>query len=60
MMMDIRLEKEEWFSSSFKSDVIIRSGLGFGDELITTGSAFLNDGALLNIVESSNNDLASQ
>lgn len=45
---------------SFKSDVIIRSGLDFGDELITTGSAFLNDGALLNIVESNNSDLASQ
>lgn len=45
---------------SFKSDVIIRSGLGFGDELITTGSAFLNDGALLNIVESGNSDLAAQ
>ena len=45
---------------SFKSDVIIRSGLDFGDELITTGSAFLNDGALLNIVGSNNSDLVSQ
>lgn len=45
---------------SFKSDVIIRSGLEVGEELITTGSAFLNDGARLNIVEANGNNLASQ
>ncbi|MCH2449956.1 MAG: efflux RND transporter periplasmic adaptor subunit [Gracilimonas sp.] len=45
---------------SYQSEVIIRSGLEVGDELITTGSAFLNDGARLNIVESNGNNLASQ
>lgn len=45
---------------SYKSDVIIRSGLEVGEELITTGSAFLNEGARLNIIESSDNNLASQ
>ena len=36
---------------SYKSDVIIRDGLQAGDELITTGSAFLNEGMRLNIIE---------
>jgi hypothetical protein len=44
---------------SFRSDVIIRNGLNPGDELITIGSAFLNDGVRLNIVESRDGDLAS-
>ena len=44
---------------SFRSDVIIRNGLSTGDELITIGSAFLNDGVRLNIVESRDSDLAS-
>lgn len=44
---------------SYRSDVIIRDGLNFGDELVTIGSAFLNDGARLNIVESQNPGLAS-
>ncbi|MDR9418377.1 efflux RND transporter periplasmic adaptor subunit [Gracilimonas sp.] len=45
---------------SFKSDVIIRDGLEFGDELVTIGSAFLNEGARLNIIESEGGNLASQ
>ena len=36
---------------SYQSDVIIRDGLQEGDELITTGSAFLNEGMRLNIIE---------
>ena len=44
---------------SYQSDVIIRSGLKAGEELVTIGSAFLNDGVRLNIVESRNSDLAS-
>ncbi len=44
---------------SYRSDVIIRSGLNPGEELITIGSAFLNDGVRLNIVEARNSDLAS-
>ncbi|SMO51675.1 efflux RND transporter periplasmic adaptor subunit [Gracilimonas mengyeensis] len=44
---------------SFRSDVIIRDGLQAGEELITIGSAFLNDGMRLNIVESRDKSLAS-
>ncbi|MDZ7716245.1 MAG: efflux RND transporter periplasmic adaptor subunit [Balneolaceae bacterium] len=36
---------------SYQSDVIIREGLQAGDVLITTGSAFLNEGMRLNIIE---------
>lgn len=36
---------------SYQSDVIIRNGLQEGDELITTGSAFLNEGMRINIIE---------
>lgn len=35
---------------SYESDVIIREGLQVGDELITTGSAFLNEGMRLNLI----------
>jgi RND family efflux transporter MFP subunit len=35
---------------SYQTDVIIREGLQKGDELITTGSAFLNEGMRLNII----------
>ncbi len=45
---------------SYRSDVIVREGLALGDELITIGSAFLNDGMRLNIVESRNSDLAAK
>lgn len=44
---------------SFRSNVIIRNGLNPGEELITIGSAFLNDGMRLNIVKSSDNEFAS-
>ncbi|MDR9415372.1 MAG: efflux RND transporter periplasmic adaptor subunit [Gracilimonas sp.] len=46
--------------ASFRSDVIITNGLSSGDELITIGSAFLNDGVRLNIVDDRATDLASQ
>lgn len=45
---------------SYQSNVIIRNGLESGEELITIGSAFLNDGMRLNIVESRSGNLASQ
>ncbi|MEX0609436.1 MAG: efflux RND transporter periplasmic adaptor subunit [Balneolaceae bacterium] len=45
---------------SYRSNVIIRDGLEIGDELITTGSAFLNDGMRLKIIESDNKNLAVQ
>lgn len=44
---------------SFRSNVIVRSGLNPGEELITIGSAFLNDGVRLNIVNSRDNEFAS-
>lgn len=44
---------------SYKSNVIIRDGLKAGDELITIGSAFLNEGVRLNIVESRDQNFAS-
>lgn len=44
---------------SFRSNVIIRNGLNPGEELITIGSAFLNDGVRLNIVNSRDNEFAS-
>lgn len=45
---------------SFQSDVIIREGLQAGEELITVGSAFLNDGMKLNVVDNTEGDLAAQ
>lgn len=45
---------------SYRSDVVVRDGLEPGEELITIGSAFLNDGMRLNIVEERDNNLASQ
>lgn len=45
---------------SYQSDVIIREGLQAGDELITTGSAFLNEGMRLNIIEAREQRLARQ
>lgn len=46
---------------SYQSDVIIRDGLQAGDELITTGSAFLNEGMRLNIIEAGKQEsLANQ
>ncbi|MEX0721063.1 MAG: efflux RND transporter periplasmic adaptor subunit [Balneolaceae bacterium] len=43
---------------NYQSNVIIRDGLDFGDNLITTGSAFLNDGMRLNIIEPDNKTVA--
>lgn len=45
---------------SYRSDVIIREGLQAGEELITVGSAFLNDGMRLNVVDDTEGDLAAQ
>lgn len=66
----VKTENEEGFpvaqrkvvelGPSFRSDVIITNGLSIGDELITIGSAFLNDGVRLNIVDSRDKSLASQ
>lgn len=36
---------------SYQSEVIVTSGLNFGDALITTGSAFLNDGTRVRVLE---------
>lgn len=45
---------------SYQSNVIIREGLQAGDELITIGSAFLNEGMRLNIIEAREQVLARQ
>lgn len=45
---------------SYQTNVIIRDGLEVGDELVTVGSAFLNDGMRLNIIESENKNVAVQ
>lgn len=45
---------------SFRSNVIIRDGLQADDELITVGSAFLNEGMRLNIIEAKEQSLAQQ
>lgn len=52
-------EKVVVLGPSYKSSVIIESGLTLGDELITIGSAFLNNGMKINVVES-NTALAAQ
>lgn len=48
----IALEKVVELGPSYKSNVVVESGLEVGDELITIGSAFLNDGMRVNVVES--------
>ncbi|MCG8374311.1 MAG: efflux RND transporter periplasmic adaptor subunit [Balneolales bacterium] len=45
-------EKVLALGPSYKSSVVIESGLYPGEELITIGSAFLNNGMRINIVES--------
>ncbi|MTI88627.1 MAG: efflux RND transporter periplasmic adaptor subunit [Balneolaceae bacterium] len=45
---------------SFKTNIIVRDGLKTGDKLITTGSAFLNDGMRVNEIEPADKSLAVQ
>ncbi len=45
---------------SYKTNVIVRSGLRPGDELITTGSAFLNEGMRIQVFENEDQPIASQ
>lgn len=47
----IGVMQEITLGPSYKSDVIITGGLNFGDVLITTGSAFLNDGTRVRVLE---------
>lgn len=49
---EVALEKEVTLGPSYKSNVVVESGLEPGEELITIGSAFLNDGMRINVVES--------
>jgi len=45
-------EKVVTLGPSYKSNVVVESGLEPGEELITIGSAFLNNGMRINVVES--------
>ncbi len=47
-------EKVVLLGASYKSNVIVEAGLEPGEELITIGSAFLNNGMRLNVVEEKN------
>ena len=49
---DIALERKVELGPSFKTEVVIRRGLAPGDEIITIGSAFLNDRVRINVVNS--------
>ncbi|MCR9131141.1 MAG: efflux RND transporter periplasmic adaptor subunit [bacterium] len=49
---EVAFEKEVTLGPSYKSNVVVESGLEPGEELITIGSAFLNDGMRINVVES--------
>ncbi len=54
---------EERFVSlgpSYKTEAIIESGLEKGDKLITIGSAFLNDGMRINVINKQEQPLAAQ
>jgi RND family efflux transporter MFP subunit len=55
---DIAIEREVVLGPSFKTKVVITSGLNIGDEIITIGSAFLNDGVRINVVNANTNILA--
>lgn len=55
---DIAIEREVVLGPSFKTEVVITSGLNIGDEIITIGSAFLNDGVRINVVNANTNILA--
>ena len=49
---DIALERKVELGPSFKTEVVISRGLSPGDEIITIGSAFLNDRVRINVVNS--------
>ena len=49
---DIALERKVELGPSFKTEVVIKRGLVPGDEIITIGSAFLNDRVRINVVNS--------
>ncbi len=49
---DIALERTVELGPSFKTEVVINRGLVPGDEIITIGSAFLNDRVRINVVNS--------
>lgn len=55
---DIALEREVVLGPSFKTEVVITHGLTIGDEIITIGSAFLNNGVRINVVDANTNILA--
>jgi len=55
---DIAIERDVVLGPSFKTEVVITSGLNIGDEIITIGSAFLNDGVRINVVKANTNILA--
>lgn len=55
---DIALEREVVLGPSFKTEVVIINGLTIGDEIITIGSAFLNNGVRINVVDANTNILA--
>jgi len=55
---DIAIERAVVLGPSFKTEVVITSGLNIGDEIITIGSAFLNDGVRINVVKANTNILA--
>jgi membrane fusion protein (multidrug efflux system) len=55
---DIAIERRVELGPSFKTEVVINQGLLLGDEIITIGSAFLNDGVRINIVSSTGPVLA--
>ncbi len=55
---DIARERKVELGPSFKTEVVINQGLAPGDEIITIGSAFLNDGVRINVVNSTGPVLA--
>lgn len=52
-------EREVQLGLSYRSNVIIEDGLEVGDELITLGSAFLDDGMRVTVKETANTRLAA-
>lgn len=49
---EVAHEKVVTLGPSYQSNVVVESGLAPGEELITIGSAFLNNGMRINVVES--------
>lgn len=45
---------------SYENNVVVESGLNFGDELITVGSSFLQDGMRVKVVEEREEEIAQQ